>query len=67
MISKYVKNTVVYTYIQVFWWAYIGLYIVLFAKRMFEWLSTGEIAEKGVSSFIRWLDKNNELINSSMM
>lgn len=67
MISRYVKNTSVYTYIQVFWWAYIGIYIVLFAKRMLEWLSTGEIAEKGVSSFIRWLDKNNEIINSSMM
>lgn len=39
----------------------------MYVYRMLRWLSTGEIAEKGVTGFILYLDKNNEIIKSFMM
>lgn len=67
IISKHITGTYIYTLIQSFWWFVIGGYIIIFAKRMIEWLSTGEIAEKGVFGFIWWLDVHNEIIKSYMM
>lgn len=67
MISRYIQNTTLYTLIQAMWWFVIGGYIVIFCKRMLDWLSTGEIAERGVWAFIAYLDKNNELLKSYMM
>lgn len=66
-ISRYISNTPVYTIIQVFWWYYLGCYLVLFIKRMLEWLSTGELTDKGVSAFIQYLNKENAIIQSYMM
>lgn len=67
MISKHIQGTTLYTLIQAVWWFVIGGYIIIFCKRMLDWLSTGKIAEKGVFSFIEWLDVNNEIIKSYMM
>lgn len=67
LLSKHIINTPLYNLIQVFWTFVIGKYIVMFVKRLFDWLSTGKIAEKGVFSFIEWLDINNEIIKSYMM
>ena len=67
MISKHIQGTSLYVIIQAFWWYLIGGYIVMYVYRMLRWLSTGEVAEKGVSSFILYLDKNNEIIKSFMM
>lgn len=67
LVSRYIINTPIYTLIQAFWWFLIGSYIVLYCKRMLDWLSTGELAEKGPSAFIKYLDKNNELIKTYMM
>lgn len=67
LLSKHIKNTALYPLIQVFWTFVFGKYIVMFVKRMFDWLSTGEIAEKGVFGFISWLDNYNSIIKSWMM
>lgn len=67
IISKHIKDTPLYALIQVFWTYVFGSYIVRFVKRMFEWLSTGEIAEKGVFGFIQWLDNYNSIVKSWMM
>lgn len=67
LLSKHIVNTSIYSLIQVFWWFVIGRYLIMFCKRIIDWLSTGEIAEKGPSAFIRYLDQNNELIKTYMM
>lgn len=67
LLSKYIINTPIYSLIQAFWWFVFGRYIITFIKRMIDWLSTGEMADKGVFSFIEWLDINNEIIKSYMM
>lgn len=67
MISKHIQGTSLYVIIQAFWWYLIGGYIVMYVYRMLRWLSTGEVAEKGVTGFILYLDKNNEIIKSFMM
>lgn len=67
IISKHIKGTLLYNLIQVFWTYFFGSYLVIFVKRIFDWLSTGKIADKGVFSFIEWLDINNEIIKSYMM
>lgn len=67
MISKHIVGTFIYDLIQVFWTFLLGGYLVMFVKRLFDWLSTGKIAEKGVFSFIEWLDIHNEIIKSYMM
>lgn len=67
MVSKHIQGTAIFTLIQALWWFVIGKYIVLFSYSMISWLSTGKIADKGISSFIEYLDKNNEIINSYMM
>lgn len=67
IISKHIKDTPLYSLIQVFWTFVFGSYIVIFVKRIFDWLSTGEIAEKGVFGFIQWLDNYNAIIKSYMM
>lgn len=67
LVSKHIQGTAIYSLIQGLWWFVIGKYIVMFSYRMIAWLSTGKIADKGISSFIDYLDKNNEIINSYMM
>lgn len=67
MVSKYVAGTILGDIIQIFYIFLFGGYIVMFAYRIYTWCSTGEIAEKGVSSFIRYLDKNNQIISTYMM
>lgn len=53
--------------IHTFWTVYFGSFFVIFAQRMFNWLSTGKIVEKGGYSFIEFLDKQNTIIDSYMM
>lgn len=67
LVSKHIINTPLYNYIQIFWYFLIGSYIVIFCRRIIVWLTSGEIAERGPASFIRFLDKNNEIIKTYMM
>lgn len=67
IISKHIVGTTLYTLVQLFWTFCFGKYIIMFVKRMFDWLSTGEIAEKGVFGFIYWLDNYNSIVKSWMM
>ncbi len=66
-LSSFVVGTPLYDLIEIFWTFIFGSYLVIFVKRIFDWLSTGEIAEKGVFGFIEWLDVHNEIIKSYMM
>ena len=67
VISSHLAGTMFETLITAFWWYLFSRYIILFIKRMLDWLSTGKMAEEGVFSFIEWLDIHNEIINSYMM
>lgn len=69
IISKHIHGTIIYTLIQTFWYFLIGGYIVIYVKRLLDWLSTGKIvaSEKGVFGLIEWLDVHNEIIKSYMM
>lgn len=67
IISKHISNTPIFSLIQMFWTFLFGSYIIVFVKRMLDWLSTGKLAEKGVFGFIEWLDIHNEIIKSYMM
>ena len=67
LLSKHIVNTSLYNLIQVFWWFLIGSYIIVFCRRIIVWFTSGEIAERGPASFIRYLDKNNEIIKTYMM
>lgn len=67
IVSRYVAGTTIGDIIQIFYIFLFGGYIVMFAYRIYCWCSTGEIAEKGVSAFIRYLDKNNQIISTYMM
>lgn len=67
IISKHINGTFLFTLIQTFWYFVFGKHIIMFCKRMLDWLSTGEIAEKGASSFIKYLDQNNEVLKTYMM
>lgn len=67
IISKHINGTFLFTLIHTFWYFVFGKHIIMFCKRMLDWLSTGEIAEKGASSFIKYLDQNNEVLKTYMM
>lgn len=43
LLSSHINNTYLFILIQSFWWFIFARYIIGFAKRMIDWLSTGEI------------------------
>lgn len=53
--------------VHLFWTVFFGSFYITFAHRMFNWLSTGKIVEKGGYSFVEWLDVHNTIIDSYMM
>lgn len=67
IISKYIVNTPIYIIIQTFWTFIFGSYLVMFIKRIIEWLSSGKVVEEGVFSFAEWMDIHNEIIKSYML
>lgn len=68
MIYEHIKNSWIYTTIQLFWTVVFGTYIVRFIYRIFSWLSSGKIATSGgISDFIWMLDTENTIIKSFMM
>lgn len=67
IISKYIINTPIYVIIQTFWTFLFGSYLVMFVKRIIQWLSDGKVVEEGIFSFAEWMDIHNEIIKSYML
>ncbi len=67
ILSSRLQGTSIYVIIQIFYVYLFGSYLCIYVYRIYSWLSTGQIAENGVSSFIRYLDKNNQIISTYMM
>lgn len=67
IISKYIVNTPIYIIIQTFWTFVFGSYLVMFVRRIIQWLSSGKVVEEGIFSFAEWMDIHNEIIKSYML
>ena len=63
IISRYIIGTWIYTTIQIFWYYFFGTYLIIFSKRLIEWLSTGKIVEQGIFSFSEWLIFTTKLLS----
>lgn len=66
LLSRHVANTVIGTYITVFWYVVFFVYFFKFAYRVINWIVTGEIIEKP-SAFMKYLMEQNAIITASMM
>lgn len=68
LLYKAIPPTFLRTLITTFWYYLFGGYIIMYAYRMIIWLESGEVfGEGGVSHFIDYLSKNNEVIKGYMM